>query len=168
VLPDFLIAITSLPERTKWIKGLLVLHPGSEFLQCLEETIMLALRETGRLTEGIGKLPRDKFSSFRYWFAVQEVRDMEALLEMDEDEYEEGKEKGSTAAAAIDPDVITRCDFVAYGQRMQKTLRRFLPSADSKAVCRRPRKHFLTPPLPSLPSLRTTLKVSCRKSPVTH
>jgi hypothetical protein len=31
---------------------------------------------------------------------------MEALLEMDEDEYEEGKEKGSTAAAASDPDVI--------------------------------------------------------------
>jgi hypothetical protein len=33
---------------------------------------------------------------------------MEALLEMDEDEdeYEEGKEKGNTAAAASDPDVI--------------------------------------------------------------
>jgi hypothetical protein len=47
---------------------------------------MLALRETGRLTEGFGKLPRDEFSSFRYWFVVQEVRDMEALLELDEDE----------------------------------------------------------------------------------
>jgi hypothetical protein len=42
----------------------------------------------------------------------------------------------------------------------------FLPSADSKAVCRRPRKHFLTP-LPPSP-LPTSLKVSCRKSPVTH
>jgi hypothetical protein len=31
---------------------------------------------------------------------------MEALLEMDEDEYEEGKEKGNTAAAASDPEVI--------------------------------------------------------------
>jgi hypothetical protein len=31
---------------------------------------------------------------------------MEALLEMDEDEYEERKEKGSTAAAASDQDVI--------------------------------------------------------------
>jgi nicotinamidase-related amidase len=31
---------------------------------------------------------------------------MEALLEMDEDKYEEGKEKGSTDAAASDPDVI--------------------------------------------------------------
>jgi hypothetical protein len=39
----------------------------------------------------------DEFSSFRYCFAVWEVRDMEALLEMDEDEYEEGKEKGNTA-----------------------------------------------------------------------
>jgi hypothetical protein len=32
----------------------------------------------------------------------------------------------------------------------------FLPLADSKAVCQRPRKHFLTPP----PSLPTSLKVS--------
>jgi hypothetical protein len=30
VLPDFLMAITSLPERAKWIKSLIVLHPGSE------------------------------------------------------------------------------------------------------------------------------------------
>jgi hypothetical protein len=106
VLPDFLMAITSLPEKAKGIKSLIVLHPGSETLQCLEETIILALRETRRLTKGFGKLPRDEFSSFRYWFAVREVRDMEALLEMDEDEYKEGKEKGSTAAAASDPDVI--------------------------------------------------------------
>jgi hypothetical protein len=55
VLPDFLMAITSLPERAKWIKGLIILHPGSETLQCLEETIVLALKETGRLTEGFGK-----------------------------------------------------------------------------------------------------------------
>jgi hypothetical protein len=114
VLPDFLMAITSLPERAEWIKGLIVLHPGSETLQCLEEMIVLALKETGRLTKGFGKLPRDEFSSFRYWFAVPEIRDMEALLEMDKDEqhnllsaeYEEGKEKWSTAAAASDPDVI--------------------------------------------------------------
>jgi hypothetical protein len=44
----------------------------------------------------------------------------------------------------------------------------FLPSADSKADCQRLRKHFLTPPPPLPPSLPTTLKVSCWKSPVTH
>jgi hypothetical protein len=101
-------AITSLPGRAKWIKSLIDLHPASETLQCLEETIILALRETKRLTEGFGKLPRDEFSRFRYWFAVREVQDMEALLEMDEDEDEdeEGKEKGNTAVAASDPDVI--------------------------------------------------------------
>jgi hypothetical protein len=70
VLPDFLMAITSLPERAKWIKSLIDLHPGSETLQCLEETIILVLKETKRLTEGFGKLPRDEFSRFRYWFAV--------------------------------------------------------------------------------------------------
>jgi hypothetical protein len=101
VLPDFLMAITSLPERAKWIKGLKVLHQGSETLQCIEETIELALRETGRLSEGFGKLTRDEFSSLRYWFAVREIRDMEALLEMEEDEYEEGKEKGNAAAAQM-------------------------------------------------------------------
>jgi hypothetical protein len=99
-------AITSLPERAKWIKSLIDLHTDSETLQCLEKTIILALRETERLTKGFGKLPRDEFCSFRYWFAVLEIRHIEALLEMDEDKDEEGKEKGNTAAAASDPDVI--------------------------------------------------------------
>jgi hypothetical protein len=106
VLPDFLMANTSLPERTKWIKGLLDLYPDSEALQYLKETIMLALKETKRLTEGFGNLPRNEFSRFCYWFAVQEAQDMEALLEMDEDKDEDGKEKGNTAAAADDPEVI--------------------------------------------------------------
>jgi hypothetical protein len=32
LLPDFLMAITSLPERAKWIKSIIDLHPGSETL----------------------------------------------------------------------------------------------------------------------------------------
>jgi hypothetical protein len=99
-------AITSLPERAMWIKGLLDLHLDSEILQYLKETIILVLKETKRLTEGFGKLPRDEFSSFCYWFDVQKAQDMEALLEMDEDEDEDGKEKGNTAAATNDPDII--------------------------------------------------------------
>jgi hypothetical protein len=39
------------------------------------------------------------------------------------------------------------------------TLRTFLPSADSKAVCRRLRKHFLTPPPP--PTQPPTKKIRC-------
>jgi hypothetical protein len=48
----------------------------------------------------------------------------------------------------------TRCDFVAYGQGMQKTLQLFLPSADYKVVCRRPWNHFFP-----LPPLQTLLKL---------
>jgi hypothetical protein len=67
VLPDFLMAFTSLPERAKWIEGLIDLHPESETLQYLKETIVLELKEIRRLTEGFGKLTkRDEFTSFRY------------------------------------------------------------------------------------------------------
>jgi hypothetical protein len=87
-------------------KGHLDLHPDSETLQYLKATIILALKETKRLIEGFGKLPRVELSCFRYWFAVQEAHDIEALLEVDEDEDEDGKEKGNTVAAADDPDVV--------------------------------------------------------------
>jgi hypothetical protein len=76
VLPDFLMAFTSLPERAKWIEGLLDLYLDSETLQYLKETIILELKEIKRLTKGFGKLPRDEFSSFRYWFAVQKAQEM--------------------------------------------------------------------------------------------
>jgi hypothetical protein len=89
-------AFTSLPERAKWIEGLLDLHPDSETLPYLKETIILELNEIKRLTQGFGKLPRDEFSSFRYWFAVQKAQEMETLLEMDESKGR--KEKGHGTA----------------------------------------------------------------------
>jgi hypothetical protein len=62
--------------------------------------------------------------------------------------------------------LVTRCDFVAYGQGMQKTLQDFLPSACQQSWCPRPwNYYFPTPPTHPTPFL---LIFSFKWLPVSH